>query len=110
MNQLNFQFSRDQDALLRISMAPQVNVSGWQGDFAMTIRKGGTAIFTKSFASGYVAGQSGITMTDGNLGVFDITVNNVDTSGLDFGNYHCNFKRTNSGFHTTLSEGYITLK
>lgn len=110
-NQLNFQLDRQKDAILSISMAPPTSVSGWEGEFYLTNRKGGVSkIFSKTFASGYVSNQSGITLTDGVIGRFNITVDSVNTSGLDYGCYHASFVRTNSGFFTPLSEGYITIK
>ena len=107
---MNFQFSRYQDAILTIDMAPSFNVFGCQGEFFLTERKGGDRIFTKSFNSGYTTGQSGITVTNTGIGRFNVTIDSVNTSGLDFGNYFATFKRLNSGFITTLSEGYITVK
>lgn len=110
MNQLNFQFSRGQDALLQISLASPTSVSGWAGEFFLTRNKGGDRIFTKCFASGFVSNQSGITLLDGSIGRFNISLNAVDSSGLDFGNYNGEFWRRDSGFETKLSEGFITVK
>ena len=107
---LNFQFDKGQDVILRINMAPPQPVSGWMGEFYLTTHPDGDRIFTKYFASGFTAGQSGITLIDGGIGSFDITIDTVDTSGLDPGNRYGNFWRTNSGFHTKMAAGYITLK
>ncbi len=98
------------DGILILDMTPPVSVTGWAGEFVITKRKNGTPLITKMFASGYIAGQSGITVVDSTIGRFQIVLDQVDKSGMDFGNYFASFNRTNSGLQDVLAEGYITFK
>lgn len=110
-SEISFTFARYQDGILSIDMQPPTSVSGWTTEFYLTKRKGGTTkIFSKTCASGFVAGQSGTTLVNGQVGIFNIAINSVDTSGLEFGNYFATFERLDSGFRTVISEGYGTIK
>jgi hypothetical protein len=98
-----------EDGILTVSMSPPVAIGGWEIQFKTTKRFGGTTnLFTKSVASGF-NGQSGITITNSGAGIFNIQVNSVDSSGLDFGNYAAVSERLNSGSRTTLTEGFLLL-
>lgn len=110
-SEISFTFARYQDGVLSIDMQPPTSVSGWTTELYLTRRKGGTdKIFSKFCASGFAAGQSGITLANGQIGIFNVAINSVDTSGLDFGNYHATFERLDSGYRTILAEGYGTIK
>lgn len=94
-----------EDGILNVSMAPPVAISGWTLQFQLSKRAGSTSGLIKSCASGF-NGVSGITVTDGSQGVFRMTLNSVDTSGVDFGNLFYNVTRLDSGSRTVLTEGY----
>ena len=68
-----------------------------------------SGVFIKSCASGHGDGVSGITVTNSGAGQFQVAIRSVNTSGLDLGNYAYTFIRTDSGFRTTLAEGYVIL-
>lgn len=106
----DFTIAKNEDGTLTISTAPPVAVGGWEVEFNLSKRFGSdTPYIRKSAASGYYAGQSGITVANPVQGVFNVRLNSVNTSGLEFGNYAYAFSRLNSGSRTVLSEGYMLL-
>lgn len=97
-----------EDGIMTVTMRPPVAVGGWTCQFAFMRRFGGTPFAIKYLASGY-NGASGITITDSGVGRFAVRINSVDSSGLDPVNVACKFDRIDSGFRTTLYEGYEVL-
>ena len=62
----------------------------------------------RNVASGF-NNQSGINITDSGQGKFTVSFFGTDTSGLDPGNFAASCVRVDSGFRTTLTEGYISI-
>lgn len=107
--QANFSLARYEDGVLIVSMAPPVAIGAWSLRFQVQKRFGGSSnLITKTSTSGY-NGTSGITITNSGEGVFNVAINGVDTSGLDYGNYSYSTDRLDSGNRKTLSEGYLVL-
>lgn len=107
--QADFALARGEDGTLVISMQPATDVSGWPIRFQVAKRFGSDAPFvTKSVASGF-NGASGILVTNGPQGVFNVDIKSIDTSGLQFGNWAYTAQRDSSGSRTVLSEGFMLL-
>jgi hypothetical protein len=107
--QTNFSLVRLEDGVLAVQMVPSTAIGGWQIEWNLVKRLGSTTpIATRSVASGY-NGASGITVTDSGQGMFNITINSVDTSGLNPGNYANGADRLSSGRRSALTQGFLTL-
>lgn len=108
----NLALGKREDATIGISMTPPLPLGGVDLQFLVTHRFGGgsvnSGLILKSVASGY-NGQSGITITNSGAGNFNVSINSLDTSGLEFGNYAYSAERTSSGQQTLLSTGFILL-
>ena len=101
--------TRYDDGVLTIGLAPPTAIGGWDISFEVEKRFGGTSgLIVKSIASGY-NGQSGITITNSGAGIFTVSITSPNVSGLDYGAYAYQACRLDSGFITTLAEGYINL-
>lgn len=98
-----------EDGVLTISMTPPVDITNWTVQFQMMKRAKGTPILTKNMASGYVAGESGLTVVNAGEGFFNANLTAPEVSGLNDGNYFFLFQRTDSGSVTSLAEGYRAL-
>lgn len=108
--QADYSFVRMDDGTITVGLQEPTNIAGWGIQFQVSKRfDGGSGLIVKSMASGFVNGQSGITMVNAAQGIFNINLNGVDTSGLQPGNYASKCERINSGFHTTLTVGYLIL-
>jgi hypothetical protein len=106
----DFSLYSKEDAVITESLAPPVAIGGWSVEFRMQryfgdFQSGG---LLKSCSSGYY-GVSGIAIANSGQGVFTITLNSADTSGLPFGNYAYTIERTDPGQKTTLSLGYALI-
>lgn len=98
------------DGILTIGMQPATAIGGWSLLFQVSKRfDSSSGLITKSVASGYGGGQSGITVTNSGLGQFNVRFNSVDTSGLDAGLYAFSCTRTDSGFVTPTNKGWFVL-
>lgn len=107
---VNFELPRGTDGILTLQMEPPVNTSGWDIHFQVQKRFGASSgLFDAWCGSNGLNNVSGINMRDGNQGILDITVKGIYTSGLPFANYAHTTTRTNSGFNTLLSQGYLAL-
>ena len=105
----DYSFVKFDDGTITVGLQNPTPIGGWDIRYVVTRRfDGSSGLIVKSVASGY-NGQSGITITDSGQGVFNIALNGIDTSGLNPGNYASKCERTNSGFHTTLTLGYLLL-
>lgn len=101
---------RYEDAVLTVGLAPPVAIGGWNIRYQVSHRFGGSSgLITKSAASGYGGGVSGITVTNSGQGIFNIAINGADTSGLEYGNYAYAIERLDSGNRSVLSEGHLQL-
>ena len=99
------------DGILVIQMQPPTNIGGQEFVFKVANRFGSEAPFlTKSTASGYGAGQSGITVFNSGQGTLNIRLNAVDFSGRDPINYATWTNRQDSGQQTPVTRGFLTLR
>jgi hypothetical protein len=106
---VDFSLARGEDAVLNVSMAPPVDVGGWDIRFEVAKRFGSYSGFvTKSVASGF-NGASGITVVNSGQGIFGVRLNTPDTNDREFGNYAYAITRYTSGSRTVLTEGYVLL-
>ena len=107
--QQDFILAKYEDGTLTISMIPPTPIGGMSIEFVAQKHFGGeTKLIQKYIASG-LNGQSGITVTNSGMGVFNVQIDSVDSSGLNFGNIAYAANRTNSGMFAALTEGYIIL-
>lgn len=105
----DFSIDRGEDATIRIVMTPPTAIGGWEIRFLLTKRFGNVSgIFQKSVASGY-NNVSGINIINSGQGIFDVSINTGNTSGLNYSNFTYTSKRLNSGYVTTLCEGYLSI-
>lgn len=106
---VDFPFIKQTDGNLDISLTPSVPIGGWGLEWIMEKRFGGVSGIVEKFAASGFYG-SGITLINSGTGVFRIRLDAVDTSGIDYGAYAFTARRTNSGFETTLAEGYVVIQ
>lgn len=100
---------RYEDGTFVVELNNPTPIGGWTIDFLVQKRFGGlSGLIHKQVASGF-NGASGITITNSGQGVFQIALNSVDTSGLDYGNYAYATQRLDSGSRTLINEGYISI-
>lgn len=107
---IDFTVYRRNDVTLAVTMTPATNISGW--GISWTFQKypeSASGYTTKYCASGY-NNVSGINVTDGENGRFNITLPSVNTSGLDPRLYYQVSERFDSGYITTLMDGQMFLK
>ena len=105
----DFSIARNQDFTLPINLEPATNVSGWAVQFLAQNHFGGVSGYMlKSAASGF-NNVSGVNCVDGVQGRFTVKVFAQETSGLAFGNIAYSFNRMDSGFHTPLVLGFLTI-
>lgn len=104
--QTNFHLARYADGVLTINLAPPTAIGGWGIQFQMTRYFGSDDILIeKSVASGF-NNLSGINITNSGAGVFNVNFSQVESSGLDPGNYAYQILRVDSGLHNILCQGY----
>ena len=68
-----------------------------------------TGLIVASMASGYSAGQSGITLTNGANGTLTFPIHSPQTSGWNSGPYATTISRLDSGYSSVLFQGYLLL-
>lgn len=95
------EFVRGEDVTIEVTVTG-VNVTGWALSFAIALTYRDTAIITKTVGSG-------ITITDGDNGVFEITLADTDTDGLPTGTRVWDVKRTDAGEEAVLTRGELEL-
>lgn len=102
----DYSICKFEDGVLTIQLVNPTPIGGWSLRADFTKRLGGTPRVTKWISSGTPNGASGITITDSGQGVFRIALDSADTSGLAYGNYAFDVRRTDSGFVTDIAQGY----
>lgn len=102
---IDYSLARFEDGTLIVELHPPQNITGWDIRYQMTKREGGTAIVSKSAASGF-NNTSGISVLDAAAGVMQVSLFHGEVSGLDQGNYFYLVSRQNSGSFTEISKGY----
>ena len=94
---------RGEDKTLRVTVTG-TDISGWSLQFALARGYGQSNEFTKA------TGGSGIDITNGLSGIFEITLADTDTADLDTGGYVWDVKRTDAGQEAVLAYGALNLK
>lgn len=106
---VDFSLSRNADESAVIVMNPPVPIGGWDIRFVVGRRFSSTdPVILKSVASGF-NGASGITVTNSGQGIFTVSLNSIDSSGLAYGNYAYEAARYSSGNRNPITQGYILL-
>jgi len=108
---VDFSVEQYSDKPITVQVSPPTDISSWELQFKMKHRFGGeSGLIIKNCASGYTAGQSGITFVTPTQGVFSIRLNSVDTSGLQPAlAYAYDIDRLQSGSRTPITKGYVLL-
>ena len=106
----SFGMVRFEDGLLTITLTPPTSIRNWSIEWKLQKRFGYSPypIAVASVTSG-LNNVSGINIINADQGVFTVNLIGALTSGLDAGNYVNTSVRTDSGFNTVLSEGYLQL-
>ena len=103
---IDFHLPRSSQGNLTVALSPPTSIDGWSIQFQMVKRQGSTSgIITKSMASGF-NGVSGMEVANTGQGIFTVSFNPAEVSGLDPGNYAYTVQRLGSGFQTCLAEGF----
>lgn len=105
----DFPLTSQESALINLGIQPPTAVGGWTTRFDIMKRAGGAPFLSLYAASGYQAGQSGITVINSGQGVFSFPINSSVTSGIDAINYAYRFYRTDSGYYDMLAQGFLQL-
>ncbi len=106
----DFSLIRFEDGIISFSLTNPTNITGWSVEFQVKKRFDScSGRITKSADATFFNGQSGITFTNAAQGRFNVTINSVDTSGFDFGNYAYSIERQNAGNRTVLTTGFFLL-
>lgn len=105
---VDYSWVKFDDGNLIMVMEPPLPIGGLSIEFTLSKRTGGSGYFTKSMASGYY-GVSGMNIVNSGQGIMTISLNSVDSSGRDYGNYAFRISRMMSGQRATLTEGFEIL-
>lgn len=97
------------DGALTVQLVQPTAIGGWSLRTDFSHRLNGTPFVSKYLSSGQVNGTSGITVMNSGAGVFKTEIDPKDTSGIDYCNVAYNVVRTDSGFYTTIAQGYEVL-
>jgi len=97
----NIEFVRGEDVTIEVTVTG-VNIAGWALSFAIARSRRDTAIITKTVGSG-------ITITDEDNGVFEITIPDTDTDGIPVGPCVWDVKRSDAGHEAVLTRGKLEL-
>ncbi len=104
--QMNYALALYADGVLTIELEPPIAIGGWSIQYFETHRPGNlSGQVIKSMTSGFYA-VSGMNIVNSGQGIFSMNVYATDTSGRCPGNYAFQFRRTDSGLHKVLVEGY----
>lgn len=98
-----------EDGVLTVNLTPPVAVGGWAMAWTLQKRFGhtGNPIAVNYLSSGF-NGVSGITVTNSGQGTIQIQLPPQSVmSGRDFGNYANELRRVDSGFNTSLTQGFM---
>lgn len=95
-------FFNGENVTLNGVLNPVVDITSWAMQFAVRGTAGGTAIITKTVGSG-------ITIVSGPASTFTVVLLSADTATQPPGAYVYDLQRTDSGHHTELLTGTLTL-
>lgn len=107
--QTDFSFLRWENATLNVSLTPPTPITGWSLHFQAKKYFGGESGLANAYAASGYTGVSGISILNAGNGVFSVNVPSAATSGWNYGNFAYSISRTDSGFQTVLSQGFILL-
>ena len=96
-------FFRGEDVTIQVTVTGE-NITSWSLAFALARGHGSDSVITK------VTGGTGITITDGANGIFEITLDDGDTDALETGGYVWDVKRTDGGQEAVVAYGALNLK
>ena len=105
----DIEFFAGEDKLIRDTIYQEdgvtvENITGWSIEFRLEKHSRETSsLVTKSVGSG-------VTITDGPNGVFEVQLDAADTLGLKARKYNYQIWRTDTNENHVLSEGVLTLK
>ena len=97
------EFFRGEDKILTVTLDPVVNISGWTLAFTMRLTAGSAEALIEKTTT------SGITITDGTHGIFQVTLDDLETAGLQPGKYAYDCKRMDAGAEAILVYGTLEL-
>lgn len=98
---------RLEDGTLVVNLTPPGRIDNMTIRYLETKRFGQqtSGYVEKWYASGYNT-VSGISIINSGEGVMRITMDSVETSGREYGNYSFRVERMDSGYRTVIAEGY----
>lgn len=105
----NFSYTRFEDGALIYMLTPQAPIGGLSLKWCMSDRFGSEEPFVVKYLSSGLNGASGISVTNSGQGVFTVTLNSVDTSGLEAKNYATWAVITSSGRYKEVAKGFLVL-
>lgn len=105
----DFSFFQTQRGTLRIILNPPQPIGGWNIEWYLGKRAGGLSGTVHKYVNSGYNNVSGINLQNSGQGIFDISIDSVDTSGRDPGNYYYRAIRLGSGLQTQISYGYMKL-
>lgn len=111
-NTLNYILPEQQNAGIQIGLEPPTSISGWSISVDLMYRMASPQpIVTLYLASGYSHGESGITLVDGSVGIFNAAYGPTQVSGLSLQTNVLAYKsyRTDTGVKTPLNGGFRLL-
>lgn len=103
-----------EDGTLTMALAAPTGIGGWTILYEQSLRENGVPFITKSCASGFGNGVSGITVANSGQGIINVALYGTDmaaaaapvSSGNQDLSYYYRIRRADSGFATTLTEGF----
>jgi hypothetical protein len=106
------QLARFEDGAFLITLTPPIPIGGWDARFDIMKRfNSDEPLYTALSASGYGAGQSGITITSSGEGRLTVRIPGVALSGqTDKINFCYTLQRYTSGCRVLASQGFLTLQ
>lgn len=105
----DFQMSKFEDGILVVEMEPPQPIGGWLVRFQVMKRFGSSSGLIEKWMGSGGYNVSGMDIVNSGQGLYQATINSLDTSGLDYGAYAFQSERMDSGFRTVLNEGYFML-
>ncbi len=110
--QVDFPLPEAQDGTLQIALAPATSILGWNIRCDFLYRAGSTNPFYSAYLSpGFTNGQSGATLVNGALGIFNVALYQSQVSGFsqDTGVLAYSTYRIDSGNATPINTGFRLL-
>ena len=103
----DFSLLRLEAGTLNVELTPPTNISGWSLLFQAKKYFGGESGLINAYAASGYNNVSGINVHNAGAGMFSVAIPAGATSGWNYGNYAFSAQRTDSGFQTVLSQGFM---